>query len=829
MEQLAKYFTPELYEIELRINKDTEQVQGRVKIQGVAKSSTVKLHAKNLKINQLTINQRPVTFTEDAESETISFASQASDAEISIEARYSLQLSHGMTGLYLSTYEYEGKTERIVSTQFESHYARMMFPCIDEPAAKAKFSLKVIDTDSTDTILSNMPIKTERTLTYTSVNSGLNPKTDPNAMDLNTEVTRKIVEFETTPRMSTYLLALCLGHFQSVTTKNQHGITITTYAPLNQAKESLVEPNQIAGEALDFYDQAFGVPYPLPKLDQVAVPDFDAGAMENWGLVTYRESCLLMDETATLSDKIQIATVITHELSHQWFGNLVTMAWWDDLWLNESFANMMEYYCLDAIRPEWKVWQEFFVSDCYYALTRDTSPDIQAVKQTVNHPSEIETLFDPAIVYAKGSHLMFMLMRLMGEQNFLKGLRDYFEKHQYKNTTGDDLWAALQTYAEFNVSDFMNQWITRPGFPIIEGEKQERFYLDGRSNQESWPLVQVSDDMTGHYIIGLTSEELQAKLAHFSELNQEQQLRLLIDQSLLLRTPRGDLPASLDLLMHFRNENSFAIWSIIMSILGELKIYCPIDTPAEANLKQYVKALIADQLSRLGVTEKPEDTDDDKKLRELILSLAVYTDDEETKSRLTEQYNIYINKDPLDFAAVSPELLLPYLDAEFKINKEARFSEYLRIYTETASPTIKTLLLDIITNAKQETHLETLLNLLSDSQTIRPQDHRGFVRDLLANQRTREKTFTWLYANWDYLVKLVDGKSLDTYLKLMARFVRTEEARADFEKFSSRFEKDPALSRIIKIGLYEIENQLNLITKNQQILHQKLEKYLENH
>ena len=829
MEQLAKYFTPELYEIELRINKDTEQVQGRVKIQGIAKSSTIKLHAKNLKINQLTINQRPVTFTEDTETETISFTSKVSDAEISIEARYSLQLSHGMTGLYLSTYEYEGKTERIVSTQFESHYARMMFPCIDEPAAKAKFSLKVIDTDSTDTILSNMPIKTERTLTYTSVNSDLNPKTDPNAMNLSTEVTRKIVEFETTPRMSTYLLALCLGHFQSVTTKNQHGVTITTYAPLNQAKESLIEPNQIAGEALDFYDQAFGVPYPLPKLDQVAVPDFDAGAMENWGLVTYRESCLLIDEIATLTDKIQIATVITHELSHQWFGNLVTMAWWDDLWLNESFANMMEYYCLDAIRPEWKVWQEFFVSDCYYALTRDTSPDIQAVKQAVNHPSEIETLFDPAIVYAKGSHLMFMLMRLMGEQNFLKGLRDYFEKHQYQNTTGDDLWAALQPYAEFNVSNFMNQWITRPGFPIIEGENQERFYLDGRKNQESWPLVRVSDDMTGHYIIGLTSEELQAKLARFSELSQEQQLRLLIDQSLLLRTPRGDLLASLDLLMHFRKETSFSIWSIIMSILGELKIYCPIDTPAEANLKQYIKALISDQLARLGVTEKPEDTDDDKKLRELILSLAVYTDDEETKSRLTEQYNIYINKDPLDFAAVSPELLLPYLDAEFKTNKEARFAEYLHIYTETASPTIKTLLLDVITNAKQEAHLETLLKLLSDSQTIRPQDHRGFVRDLLANQRTREKTFAWLYANWDYLAKLVDGKSLDTYLKLMARFVRTEEAREGFEKFAIRFENDPALSRIIKIGLYEIENQLNLITKNQQILHQKLEKYLENH
>lgn len=828
MEQLAKYFTPELYEIELRINKDTEQVQGRVKIQGVAKSSTVKLHAKNLKIHQLTVNQSPTTFTEDTEAETISFTSQVSDAEISIEARYSLQLSHGMTGLYLSTYEHEGKTERIVSTQFESHYARMMFPCVDEPAAKAKFSLKVIDTDPTDTILSNMPIKTERTLTYTSVNSELNPKTDPNAMNLNTEVTRKIVEFETTPRMSTYLLALCLGHFQSVTTKNQHGVTITTYAPLNQAKESLVEPNQIAGEALDFYDQAFGVPYPLPKLDQVAVPDFDAGAMENWGLVTYRESCLLMDETATLSDKIQIATVITHELSHQWFGNLVTMAWWDDLWLNESFANMMEYYCLDAIRPEWKVWQEFFVSDCYYALTRDTSPDIQAVKQAVNHPSEIETLFDPAIVYAKGSHLMFMLMRLMGEQNFLKGLRDYFEKHQYQNTTGDDLWVALQPYAKFNVSDFMNQWITRPGFPIIEGEKQERFYLDGRSNQESWPLVQVSDDMTGHYIIGLTSEELQAKLAHFSELSQEQQLRLLIDQSLLLRTPRGDLPASLDLLMHFRNETSFAIWSIIMSILGELKIYCPAETPAETNLKSYIRELISAQIARLGVSEKAEDTDDDKKLRESILSLAVYADDQPTILHLTEQYNIYIT-DALNFAVISPELLLPYLEAEFKNTKEARFKEYLNLYIKTSSPTIKSLLLDIITDAKREEHLQTLLDMLSDTKVIRLQDHSGYVRDLLANHSTRKATFDWLYQNWDYLKNAVDGKSLDIYPKIMARFIRNQSDFVLFQKFAKRFENDPALFRIIKIGIYEIENRLALLAKNTEKLHQKLEKYLENH
>ena len=334
--------------------------------------------------------------------------------------------------------------------------------------------------------------------------------------------------------------------------------------------------------------------------------------------------------------------------------------------------------------------------------------------------------------------------------------------------------------------------------------------------------------MTGHYIIGLTSEELQAKLAHFSELSQEQQLRLLIDQSLLLRTPRGDLPASLDLLMHFRNETSFAIWSIIMSILGELKIYCPAETPAETNLKSYIRELISAQIARLGVSEKAEDTDDDKKLRESILSLAVYADDQPTILHLTEQYNIYIT-DALNFAVISPELLLPYLEAEFKNTKEARFKEYLNLYIKTSSPTIKSLLLDIITDAKREEHLQTLLDMLSDTKIIRLQDHSGFVRDLLANHSTRKATFDWLYQNWDYLKNAVDGKSLDVYPKIMARFIRNQSDFALFQEFAKRFENDPALFRIIKIGIYEIENRLALLAKNTGKLHQKLEKYLENH
>ena len=476
MERLIEYLIPENYQLELRVNKQTEEVQGHVVIKGEAVKPNLKLHARELKIAKITINDQPVGFHLDQENQLLLLDSEkiltavsskksvsdspvpeennsknANSSQISIDIRYSFKLSHSMIGMYLSTYQYQGKEERIVSTQFESHYARMMFPCIDEPEAKATFDVKVIDTDIEDTILSNMPVDTERVLTYTSVNTDLNPKDDANALNLNTEVSRKIVTFKTTPKMSTYLLAICIGKFNKVSGKNQHGVEVTTYAALNQPKERLEFSNQIAMESLDFYDQLFSFPYPLPKLDQVAIPDFDAGAMENWGLVTYRESCLLADKNTPKTTKEYIATVVTHELSHQWFGNLVTMKWWDNLWLNESFANMMQFYSVDHLRPDWQIWQDYFTEDCLYALRRDSLKNVQAVQQPVSDPAEIDTLFDGAIVYAKGSHLMFMLMRLMSEEQFFKGLKDYFKKYQYQNTTGDDLWACLQKYADFDV------------------------------------------------------------------------------------------------------------------------------------------------------------------------------------------------------------------------------------------------------------------------------------------------------------------------------------------------------------------------------------------
>ena len=330
MERLIEYFVPEKYKLDLTIDKLAKTIGGKVLVKGEALRENVKFHAVELKIERVLVNGEKGKFKCDGKILEIL---DVVPGEAEIEISYHGNLNENMEGAYLSSYEYKGHTEWIVATQFESHYAREAFPCIDEPAAKAVFEL-VITTAGDDKVLANTPVK---------------------------NVVKNTTYFEETPKMSTYLLAWVIGEFHGRSVKNKHGVEIATYAPLNQDIDSVDFANEVAAKALDYYDDNFGVPYPLKKLDQVALPDFEAGAMENWGLVTYRESMLLVSKNATLGTKKGVALTVTHELAHQWFGDLVTMEWWDDLWLNESFASVMEYYATDYIHPEYKIFENFLV------------------------------------------------------------------------------------------------------------------------------------------------------------------------------------------------------------------------------------------------------------------------------------------------------------------------------------------------------------------------------------------------------------------------------------------------------------------------------------
>ena len=506
MEKLVKYFVPEKYTLDLAIDKKAKTIGGAVTVKGAAKAENIKFHAVGLSVDQVTVNGKKAKF-EVIDGVLTVFKAPRSD--LVVEIGYHGTLNENMQGAYLSTYEYNGKTEVIVATQFESHYAREAFPCMDEPGAKAVFELAITTSDDKDLILANTPV-------------------------LNKKDNKTI--FEPTPRMSTYLLAWVIGKFHGKTIKNAHGVEITTYATLAQDLDAVDYANEIAAKSLEFYDDNFGVPYPLKKLDQVALPDFEAGAMENWGLVTYRESMLLAGKNATLGTKKGVALTVAHELSHQWFGDLVTMEWWDDLWLNESFASVMEYYAVDYIHPEYKIFEGFFTGDCYLALMRDAYTDVQSVHQDVKDPAEIATLFDGAIVYSKGARLMLMLIRLMGWEDFCKGIRDYFEKYKYQNTVGDDLWAALKPYAEFDPGKLMHAFIDKPGYPVITDGKQKRFLLDGPMPDETWLLPEITEDMSGHYVLNLSEEEFKNKLAEFDDLGLEEKIRLLIDRNLITKT-----------------------------------------------------------------------------------------------------------------------------------------------------------------------------------------------------------------------------------------------------------------------------------------------------
>lgn len=388
---------------------------------------------------------------------------------------FSGNITDNMTGIYPSYYTKDGEKQEVISTQFESHFAREAFPCIDEPEAKATFDLSLtFDQAEGEIALSNMP----------EVNAERRKETG-------------LWTFETTPRMSSYLLAFALGDLHGKTTKSKNGTTVGVYATKAHPLTSLDFSLDIAVRVIDFYEDYFGVRYPIPQSLNIALPDFSSGAMENWGLITYREIYLLVDGNSTARSRQNVALVVAHEIAHQWFGNLVTMKWWDDLWLNESFANMMEYVAINAIEPSWRIFEDFQTTGVPLALKRDATDGVQSVHVAVNHPDEINTLFDPAIVYAKGSRLMHMLRRWIGDKDFAAGLRLYFEKHQYRNTVGRDLWQALSEASGKDVAAFMDAWLEQPGYPVLTARvdndqlilSQKQFFIGEASDQKRlWPI-----------------------------------------------------------------------------------------------------------------------------------------------------------------------------------------------------------------------------------------------------------------------------------------------------------------------------------------------------
>ncbi len=825
MERFLEYFVPERYTLDIAIDKYKKTIGGVVTVTGEVFNETVKFHAVDLMVTDVLVDGEKVKFKVDGEVLEIEKL-KLGKAEITIF--YDGKLNENMEGAYLSTYEHDGETEIIVATQFESHYAREAFPCIDEPEAKAVFELSLaVPEGSKDIMLSNMPEAKARSGAFRSAAArGLarSPRGDGRERrGVRTSFSSGyvIANFEPTPRMSTYLLAWVVGKFHGKTVTNKHGVEITTYAALNQDVDSVDFANEIAAKSLEFYDDNFGEPYPLKRCVQVALPDFEAGAMENWGLVTYRESMLLAGKNVTLGTKKSVALTVAHELSHQWFGDLVTMKWWDDLWLNESFASVMEYYAVDAIHPEYKIFEGFFTGDAVLALTRDAYSDVQSVHQEVHNPEEIATLFDSAIVYSKGARLMLMLIRLMGWKQFCKGVADYFNKYKYQNTVGDDLWECLKPYAEFDPKKLMHAFIDKPGYPVIEGKNkfanytQKRFLLDSEKMSKSdWPLPRITEDMSGHYVINLSDEQFEERLAQFDELGLEEKLRLLIDRNLVAKT---DLASSADLLplvKKFRNEDSAAVWSVVLSIVSGLKVFFEPDSEEEKRYKKLVGEVVKPKLKEIGLTTGKNDDENTIRLRAILMGLDFYAETKENITKLSEMYDDNIAK-------LESEIRESILDAKLYMEPEI-IDDYLEKYQSETDPEVKFELLFAGTISKDKKVLVKMLKLLEQPEIVKPQDQLYLYVYLYRNPRSRQQAFEWLKGHWDYVREMAGDKTLEGYPRYMAGSIRTEKEFKEWQEFFWPMRDDAAVSRAIMIGKKEIAARLKLIQEDKEAVEKVL-------
>lgn len=839
VKRLIEHFVPENYKIFLDIDRKSKTFKGQVAIKGEAKSEDIFVHAKDLDIKKVRAFSVDADYKLDAENEEIAIH-VGRTGQVTVSFEYEAKLTDNMMGIYPSYYEVDGVKKMLVGTQFESHFARQAFPSVDEPEAKATFDLSVkFDEEPGDIIVANMPEL------------------------LNIE---GIHVFERTVRMSSYLLAFVFGDMQYKTARTKSGVEVGTFSTKAHKAEVLDFPLDIAVKAIEFYEDYYKTPYPLPHSWHIALPDFSAGAMENWGCITYREVCMLVDpDNATVASKQYVATVIAHELAHQWFGDLVTMQWWDDLWLNESFANNMEYVSIDAIHPEWKVWESFSIAEGNLALNRDATDGVQSVHVEVTHPDEIGTLFDPAIVYAKGSRLMVMLRKWLGDEDFAAGLHLYFETHKYGNTVGDDLWNALSEVSGKKVGDFMHSWVNQPGYPVLTAEvvndtlilSQKQFFIGEGVDQARLWNIPLNSNWTGlpdllstekveipgfaalkaanagkalflndanmaHYIIDYKGELLSDLLGNFAELEDITKFQLLQDRKLLAKAGIISYAEVVEILPAFANEESYIVGTGLNQLFNELDIFIESDSEAEKAYKALVGKVFKKNYERLGWEKTAGEPAGDETLRGTVLSRTLYAENETAIAKASSVFAEH--KDNL--ASIPADIRPIVLNNEIKqTNSPELVTNYMDLYVKTSLQELKRELANAVANIKDDAVIAKLLADFQNAEVVKPQDIAFSWFYLLAKDYSQDAAWSWERENWAWLEEKLGGDmSYDKFVIYPGNVFKTAEKLAEYKAFFEPKLSNPGLKRSIEMAIKQIEARLELISNQKTALEAAISK-----
>ncbi len=788
--------------------------------------------------------RQPESITFDEEKETVSFdfaeAVPAGPAKLAIE--FTGELNDKLRGFYRSSYtDVNGDQRWMATTQFESTDARRAFPCWDEPAVKAAFDITLIVPRELEAISNTEPV---------SVSNGDNGK--------------KVVRYAETPVMSTYLLAFIVGDLACVQDRTRDGVLMRVWATRgNEDKGRYALDTSMA--LLDYFHDYFGVPYPLTKLDHIAIPDFAAGAMENWGAITYREVALLVDPVNSSAGTREIvAAIISHEMAHQWFGDLVTMEWWDDLWLNESFASWMGDKAVDYLHPEWEMWTQFITHDTSSALNLDGLRNSHPIEQPVNNPAEIGELFD-AISYSKGGSVLRMLEHFLGADTFREGLQIYIQRHQYANARTRDLWNALGEASGQPVSDIMDSWTSQTGYPVLEatvnrsgdeievGLSQSRFLYDeilgqDESDDTIWKVpvtartasnaeperrlmetaesgltlrpapygsteewIKVNPGQAGFFRVQYADEEIERLKAPISSLTLPAQDRLGLQSDAYALVKAGRIPASayLNLVEAYSNEDDASVAGDLAASLNALDNLLSAEdfhTAYQAFGRRVFKP-IGD---RAGWDPRPEEGHRDALLRATSLAQLGHFEDDETLGEARRRFDGYV-EDP---SSLSADLRVAAFSMSAQRGDRDLYETMWELEKRATLHEERLRFLRALSNFPDPELIQETLNRSLDEDHIRSQDTISVMVATASNPNGRELAWRFLKDNWDELDRRYgEGGFAIMRLVSIASVFTTAEKREEVREF---FDSHPVQSaeRTIRQVLERMSNNIAWLDKN---------------
>ncbi|KAE9406410.1 hypothetical protein BT96DRAFT_875684 [Gymnopus androsaceus JB14] len=793
---------PTHYDLIVQTDLDQLKFSGTVTVNLDVKEETSKIvmNCTRLKLGQATVQSTAFKSEQlssessfDEKTKQVSFIfptafPAGSQAKLTIP--FSAPLTGSMTGYYRSSFEEDGKTKYYTLTQFEATYARSAFPCWDEPALKATYAVTMVSKANTVNI-SNMTATSEKVF---SPNDHADFKTLFD--DINEEW--KITKFETTPLMSSYLLAYANGPFEYLESSAKMPLSGRTIPLRIYATKDLIHQAQFAldvkAKVLPMYEQVFQVEYPLPKLDSLVANDFDAGAMENWGLITGRTSALLLDpKKADIAAKKRVVVVQSHEVAHMWFGNITTMEWWDYLYLNEGFATLMgEVIIQGTAFPEFKPNSEFITAHLHRALTLDSKLSSHPIEVGCPDAESIGQIFD-ALSYSKAASVLRMLSAHVGQEKFLKGVSLYLKAHLYGNSVTNDLWAGISESTGVDIIKFMDNWVKKIGFPVVtvtetsEGIKvrQDRFLetglAEGKDNETIWsiPLSILTVDANGKPTVDETAvldtrektfavdtskpfklnagtngvyrvlyeDTRLSKIATEvakpdSVFGVEDRMGLIFDALALSKAALLPLSSALNLVNALRNEQEYLVWDGISTNLASTSAVWWEDDGISSLLNEFRVSLFSPFVKKLGYEYSASDTPDISQLRTCAIDQCLSAKDQSVIEELKGHFAKYMKTG--DDSVIPADLQNAIYEAAVAYGGREEFNAVKAIYEKGATPTSRIAAMRAMCQSKDQTILDEASQIALKG--ARDQDVNYFFVGLSKNKLTK-RTVTKLFEN----------------------------------------------------------------------------------